>query len=239
MLVILLMSLPGPSPRCHLCRAPLAPGDAIFRPAGSDSFAVDDPCHGFVDVDLHWGCYATWPYRERFARVLFECAIAVAEDDPFRGVSACTQLVLVTLDPDPDVSAAGVVVARTGASYRVSLRRWQRWLAAPPAVHPCEQEALEEAVAPLRAELNTPDALLELSVWLGLERHLDRQRRAAQQRRERRRRDLEARQRASVEGLACPSCGALRHDHVFRDGAARRVPSSFVCASCGGPVAIG
>ena len=228
------MSFHGPPRQCHLCQEFFGPDAVVFRTVGG-SFPEGDPCHGFYYVDLHWDCYARWPHQERFAAVLFAGACQRAEMTPHWGISVRTEQVLITINPHQYAERIDVDVARTGASYVLRPPAWSSWLAAPPATHPFEREALEEALAPHRSTLTSPGALLACASWPGRDRALERQRQEAARRRLQRQAYRLARQRATrvaQEGMACPRCGAFRRDHTFHDGASRRVPSFFVCAAC-------
>lgn len=229
------MSFRGPPRQCHLCQGLFSPEDQVFRTAGGE-FPQGDPCHGFYFVDLHWDCYARWPHQARFASALFAHACERAEATPFWGISVRTEQVLITINPHQHAERIDVDVARTGANYLLKHEQWAAWLAAPPAGHPFERDALEEALAPHRATLTSPGRLLEQAVWPGRDRAQALHRQEQEQRRLLRQSYRLARRRAAqaaAEGLACPACGASSQGHAFHDGASRRTPSFFVCAACG------
>jgi hypothetical protein len=230
------MSFRGPPRQCHLCQQLFLPGDAIFRTPG-EVFPEGDPCHGFYFVDLHWECFARWPHQERFAATLFARACSHAQDNPSWGIGACTEHALLTINVNQHAGYLEVVIARTGARYRINLEEWSRWLEAPPAAHALEREALEEALGPLRSTLSSPGRVLEQASWPGREKALARQQEEAALLRQRRQAYRLARRQAALaaqEGQRCPTCGVIRQDHAFHDGASRRGLSFFVCAACGG-----
>jgi hypothetical protein len=176
------------SPRqCHLCLAPFTADEAVFRTMG-EAFAPGDPCHGFSHVDLHWACYAAWPHRERLAGAFFRRSCALAQETTRWGLAARTPLALVVVNAEEKTMIAEVVIARTGAVYRVPLEGWSYWLATPAAAHPFEQATLDEALAPLRLAMGSAALLLERAVWPGR----DRSRVSLQEKAERRPRRQEA-----------------------------------------------
>ena len=230
------MSFYGPPQQCHLCQELFEPDAAVFRTVGA-VFPEGDPCHDFYYVDLHWDCYARWPHQGRFAATLFAHACYGAEEAPYSGISARTEHVLITIFQTQYAEHIDVWVARTGAKYRLKPLEWSSWLASPPAQHLFEREALEEALAPHRSTLNSPEKLLQHAVWPGRDKALALRRQQAEQRRLQRQSYRLARQRAAQaahEGLTCTACGTHRQDHVFHDGASRRIPSFFTCVGCGG-----
>lgn len=114
---------------------------------------------------MHWDCYASWVHRERLASAIFDRSWAQALQAPRWGIAACTLLALVIVNPDEDARAVEVVLARTGAIYRVPLEDWGYWLSNPAAAHPFEQQTLDEALAPLRGAMASAARLIERAIW--------------------------------------------------------------------------
>jgi hypothetical protein len=151
----------GRLPQCRLCKDVIEEGQPVFctRP-----FMPSEPdLFGFARVPMHWGCYAGWEHRPRFARLYFDEQVKWAEGNQFWGIARKDEAVLVSVNPSRYVEEADVILAATGSSIRVPLADWDEWLAGgwlDSCAHEAERDALGEVIPSLRAEFPTVQGLL-------------------------------------------------------------------------------
>ena len=146
---------------CPLCAEVIDEGQRAFctRP-----FTPPDPeLFAFARVPIHWGCYAAWEHRVRFARLYFEEQVRWAEGNQFWGIARKDDTVLVSVNPSKYVEEIDIIPAATGNSIRVPLTDWEQWLAGgwfDGCAHAAARDALGELVPSLRAEFPTVQKLL-------------------------------------------------------------------------------
>lgn len=225
---------------CPLCRRPVRDDDPAFctrpyTPPDPDLFA-------FARVPMHWGCYAAWEHRPRFARRYFEKQGRWAEGNQFWSIARRDDAVLVSVNPAQYVEEVDVILAATGSSLRVPLGEWEDWVAGgwfDSCAHEAEREALGEVISTLRADLPTVEALLAAAGMAaevgtpppGVEPGgaVDRisyefacQKLAAC---------------AAEQGVACPHCGHFGTDFIYERVevvSADGPQSALVCPACEG-----
>lgn len=151
----------GRLPECRLCKDVIEEGQSVFctRP-----FMPPEPdLFGFARVPMHWGCYANWEHRLRFARLYFDEQVKWAEGNQFWGIARKDDAVLVSVNPSRYVEEVDVILAATGSSIRVPLVDWEEWLAGrwfDSCSHEVDRDALSEVIPTLQAELSTVQGLL-------------------------------------------------------------------------------
>ena len=145
---------------CALCERPMTADDQVFGTWGV-WLPSTDRLHHFCDATLHWGCYAEWKYRERFAKSYFEFWAGSAHGNSYWRVVYRDEQILVTANTDVAVSSAWIVIAETGSRLSVALSEWDEWLASVDHDdrHPVEQAAIKRVKATLSQCVPTRDAI--------------------------------------------------------------------------------
>jgi len=220
-------------PTCPLCKDVIEEEDAVFvaRP-----FAIDSDLYAYVEMPIHWDCYAEWELRPRFARQYFQANVDAMRHNQFWGIAQCDARVMVTINPSQYVAEVEVLLAATGSSFRIPLRDWEDWLGGEwfdACRHEVEREVLAVLVPTWQVELPTADALVQAAGFDG-------RREAPKQSPMVERISYEfacenLAKRVAQKGLACPNCGNFSNEYVYQrvecvslDG-----PRSYLkCTSC-------
>jgi hypothetical protein len=226
-------------PCCPICRRSIRDGEAVFctrpyTPPEANLFP-------FARVPIHWGCYAAWEHRPRFARLYFEEQVRWAEGNQFWGIARKDDTVLVSVNPARYVEEVDVILAATGSSLRVPLADWEEWLAGgwiSACAHGAERTALGEVIPALRATLPTVTALLVAAGIAEEAGHLSpgAEPGSALERIQYEFACQKLAAPAIEKGLTCPRCGHFANDFgyervetVTADGP----QSQLVCPACG------
>ncbi len=233
---------------CLLCGEVMRADQPCFATSGVWLEPVD-PLVKFCDAGLHWGCYAAWPERRRFARSYVDSWVEQARLGSRREQAYLDDEVFVAVDTYPDVREATVRLYETGTSRRVEFDDWGSFVASPAGdgdLPPLEASALASARARLARAAPTLDALLggvdpkrrqAVIAAAKLRSKAERTARVEQQARDRERQasykaETEALYREALEkGLRCPFCAVVSRGYRRLEAGRNRL--RIACRRCG------
>jgi len=201
-------------PTCPLCKDVIAEGDAVFvaRP-----FALDSDFYAYVEMPIHWDCYAQWELRPRFARQYFQANVDAMRHNQFWGIVQCDARVMLTVNPSQYVEEVEVLLAATGSSFRIPLRDWVDWLRGEwfdACRHEVEREILTALAPSWQVELPTAEALIEAA---GFDERREVPKRSPMVERISYEFACEnLAKRVAQKGLACPNCGKVSNEYVYQ-----------------------
>jgi hypothetical protein len=139
---------------CALCGGAIDIKEPFFRASGT-FLPADDPLERYANAPLHWGCYAGWGERARFARHHVDAWVKANRRNPFWWLVFLDERCYVSVNPERPIEEVSVRLSAIGSDIRVPLAKWRAWLDDPMGLTPHLQPLERDALLPLLPILRT------------------------------------------------------------------------------------
>ena len=142
---------------CAICEHLLKDDDQEWFGTSGVFFEPHDPLEPYCDAPIHWNCYETWPYRERFAATHFESLIMIwaVLADRDNGYA---------LNISKRENEIGINPIEIGIPVNLELSSYDHWIHNPEdilrAMHPLKQRAIRRIIPILYQRFPTLEALM-------------------------------------------------------------------------------